>query len=114
AGTIDKEDQIRGYTDTDPLNGSCTSHILIPQYFYMCIMAVKNGQYKAIGFWTEHTTGQQLGTIVYADYAKSIDEIEQLTGLDFFCNLPDDIEAQVEATYNIDDWTQSSGKKRLP
>lgn len=117
AGTIDKEDQIRGYTDTDPLNGTssgnyCTSHILIPQYFYMCILAVKNGQYKAIGFWTEHTTGQQLGTITYSDYAKSIDEIEELTGLDFFCNLPDDIEAQVEASYDMGDWNQQTKNKR--
>ena len=106
AGTIDKADQIRGYTDTDPLNVHCSSHILIPQYFYMCILVVKDNQYKAIGFWTEHTTDQQLGTITYSDYAKSIDEIEELTGLDFFCNLPDDIEAQVEASYDIGDWNQ--------
>ncbi len=106
AGTIDKAEQIRGYTDTDPINVSCSSHILIPQYFYMCILVVKDNQYKAIGFWTEHTTGQQLGTITYSDYAKSIDEIEELTGLDFFCNLPDDIEAQVEASYDMGDWEQ--------
>ena len=112
AGTIDKEEQIRGYTDTDPLNGSCSSHILIPKYFYMCILVVKNNQYKAIGFWTEHTTDTQLGTITYSDYAKSIDEIEELTGLDFFCNLPDDIEAQVEASYNMDDWVQQTKNKR--
>ncbi len=116
AGTIDKAEQIRGYTDTDPLNGtstgSCSSHILIPQYFYMCILVVKDGQYKAIGFWTEHTTDTQLGTITYSDYAKSIDEIEELTGLDFFCNLPDDIEAQVEASYNMDDWNQQTKNKR--
>ena len=30
-------------------------------------------------------------------YAISIDELERRTGIDFFCNLPDDIENVVEA-----------------
>jgi endonuclease G len=31
------------------------------------------------------------------NYAVSIDTLEELTGIDFFCNLPDDIEEQVES-----------------
>ena len=34
----------------------------------------------------------------------SIDKLEQLTGIDFFCNLPDDIEKQVEKTFNASSW----------
>ena len=38
-----------------------------------------------------------------ANYVVNIDKLEQLTGLDFFCNLPDDIENRVEglATENV-------------
>ena len=74
----------------------------VPKYFYMCLLAVKNGKYKAIGFWTEHVN--QAEKYDYAHYAKSIKEIEQLTGIDFFCNLPDDIEQEVESSYNLSDW----------
>ncbi|MDY4499614.1 MAG: hypothetical protein SPE04_08590 [Prevotella sp.] len=38
-------------------------------------------------------------------YVVSIDRLEELTGIDFFCNLPDDIENKVEAqTYTVS-WT---------
>ena len=37
--------------------------------------------------------------------AISIDELEKKTGIDFFCNLPDYIEDEVESSYNVDDWT---------
>ena len=99
AGTIDKSSDILGYTNSSKTD----AHLLIPKYFYMCVLAVKNGQYKAIGFWTEHTN-QSISGANPATYAKSIDEIEQLTGIDFFCNLPDDKEEQVERSYNLSSW----------
>jgi len=34
----------------------------------------------------------------------TIDALEQETGIDFFHNLPDNIENTVEATYNVNDW----------
>ena len=36
--------------------------------------------------------------------ALSIDELEEKTGIDFFCNLPDDLENTVESSMNLDDW----------
>jgi endonuclease G len=36
--------------------------------------------------------------------AISIDELEAKTGIDFFCNLPDGIEAEVEASKNLNAW----------
>ena len=38
------------------------------------------------------------------DYAVSIDELERFTGIDFFCNLPDNTENAVEATLTLSDW----------
>ena len=37
--------------------------------------------------------------------AKSIDELESITGIDFYHNLPDDIEANIEKNYKESDWT---------
>jgi endonuclease G len=40
----------------------------------------------------------------YGDYAISIDELEKRTGIDFFCNLPDVVEKEVEAEVDQDFW----------
>ena len=40
----------------------------------------------------------------FAKYAISIDELEKRTGIDFFCNLPDDIELQVERNLVLGAW----------
>jgi endonuclease G len=34
----------------------------------------------------------------------SIDRLEELTGIDFFCNLPDDIENAVENKLDYSKW----------
>ena len=41
---------------------------------------------------------------VSSKYAISIDELEKRTGIDFFCNLPDNIENAVESSYYLSDW----------
>ena len=38
------------------------------------------------------------------NYTKSIDDIEELTNLDFYSLLPDDIEDNIEAFYILDEW----------
>ena len=38
-------------------------------------------------------------------YMMTIDEIEQMAEIDFFYQLPDEIEEKVESDYNISDWT---------
>lgn len=73
--------------------------LIIPRYFFMALLRVSNGTYSAIGIWTDqiinaNDTGANMG-----QYAISIDELEQRTGIDFFCNLPDNIEDNVEKSY---------------
>ena len=68
----------------------------VPQYFFVALL-LKNAQgYKAVGFWMEHRDSY----ITYeplAKWAMNIDELEEKTGIDFFCNLPDDVENRVES-----------------
>ena len=80
--------------------------LVCPRYFFMAVLCKKNsdktqGGYKAIGFWMEHKANNDDN---YAKYAVSIDQLEELTGLDFFCNLPDNIEEQVERNLVLSAW----------
>ena len=90
-GTIDKAENIIKYI------GSGQNKIPVPKYFFMALLCknkdTSNGGYKALGFWIQH---QSNDTKNLAQYVVSIRELEQLTGIDFFCNLPDKIEDAVE------------------
>lgn len=71
--------------------------LIVPKYFYMALLSVKDGVYRALGIWSPHANGSTTEFI-------TIDELEKRTGIDFFCNLPDDIENKVEATYDASYW----------
>ena len=45
-----------------------------------------------MGFWIQHKSNVSTDL---SPYVVNIDELERLTGIDFFCNLPDDIETYV-------------------
>lgn len=80
----------------------------VPDHYFMALLSVKNGSYSAIGFWMDHRQ-YDLGIIKndkveLAAHAVSIDRLEQLTGIDFFCNLPGAVEKAVEAAYTASVW----------
>ncbi len=85
-GTIE-DDQVF----PDKLKGE----MLVPKYFFVALLLKNSQGYKAIGFWMEHK-GSYDKKLPLADYAVNISELEQLTGIDFFCNLPDDTEKRIE------------------
>lgn len=101
-GTIDNDSQILEYARKGtPLQ------LLVPKYFYMAILcknkSTVNSGYKAIGFWMEHRSFYDDEKNV-APYIVSIDQLEGLTGIDFFCNLPDHIENEVEKAVMRNAW----------
>ena len=81
--------------------------LIVPKYFYMALLAYNKStnKYQAIGIWTEHKNEtESYKTNKLAHYAKSIDDLEEMTGIDFFCNLPDDIENEVESSFDLNYW----------
>ena len=92
-----------GTIDGDKVLETTSSGLLVPKYFYMAVLCKKGDSYKAIAFWTEHTN-TKITKANPADYAISVKELEELTGIDFFCNLPDDIEKNVEENLTLSDW----------
>ena len=81
------------------------NRVVIPDAFYKVLLVNDNG-YKGIGFYCENKAGKKK----LKTYARSIDEIEGMTGIDFFQKLPDDIEDTVEKEFNWDDWKTGSRK----
>ena len=62
-----------------------------------------------MAFWVEHTTQNKAGDNL-ANYIINIHHLEQKTGIDFFCNLPDKIEEEVE-NQNVEDIKRDWGFK---
>ena len=99
-GTIDGRDNVFDFLTHDDYG------VLIPKYFFMAILCVKNGKYKALGFWIEHKPSySQAEQKSIKQYAISIDELEQRTGIDFFCNLDDEIEEATEKATDVSAWS---------
>ena len=73
--------------------------IPVPEAFFKVVLSMK-GTPKAIGFIYKN----QAGNRPKGDYVNTVDEVERITGIDFFPSLPDDVENKVEAKANIDDW----------
>jgi len=115
AATITDKVTING-TETegiypDRCKGKSGHELIVPKYFYMAVLHYHKATntYQGVAFWTLHQDANDTNKN-YGDYAISIDELEQRTGIDFFCNLPDEIENVVEAEVDFKFWklTKSS------
>ena len=98
-GTI-RDGQIKGYAQS-----SARKQVAIPKYYFIALLKLKAGTYKSIGFLVEHKDyGRKATMDDVLDAAMTIDKLEQETAIDFFPNLPDDIETKVEKSYSKADW----------
>ena len=99
-GTIDREDQI---------HARIKGQLIVPKYFFMALLCKNSQGYKALGFWAEHINYVP-SDFKLSNFVVSIRELENLTGIDFFCNLPDDIENRVE-NLNVENVRRAWGLK---
>lgn len=92
------------YSEVQSLFGvTLTGTLTIPRYWYMAVLCLKDGTYHAMAFWSEQINSSCSNTTLRSCMI-TIDELERRTGIDFFCNLPDDIEDAVEATVETSFW----------
>ena len=76
--------------------------IVVPQSFYKVFLRRKSdGSWTTIGFVMPNAPGNR----PLMTYMLPVDEVEQMTNIDFFYTLPDSIEDVIEADYTISDWT---------
>lgn len=70
--------------------------VVVPVALYKAVLAhSKQGEYRALGAYFENR--ENPAEQFTKDDAISIDELEKLTGENFFCNLPPDKEREIEA-----------------
>lgn len=99
-GTI-ADGQVKGRCAVRNVTGN-TVQMVVPKYYFMaCVRRSKAGNVTGIAFWLEHSA---TNATTPAAAAITIDELERRTGIDLFCNLPDELENRVEATYNLASW----------
>ena len=81
-------------------------NVAIPKAYFKVVLKYKPGEgnngYAAIGFWFENRSYGDVN--ISRSYARSVDDIEKLTGFDFFCNLDNSIEAAVESSFLPGQW----------
>jgi len=77
--------------------------VVVPQGFFKVLLRKTKDApgYATIGFYCPNEAGSK----PIMTYAKSVDEIEKLTGIDFFPALPDSIEELVEKDFDFALWT---------
>lgn len=106
-GAIDNDNDLLGYCSRT--NGK---RVAIPGHYFMALLRVKGTTYNAIAFWIEHDYYPEYSdvndipnsTFVERQQVMTVDALEILTGIDFFHNLPDDIETKVESEYSQSLW----------
>jgi endonuclease G len=74
--------------------------IAVPKYYYKIILDVFGPQKKAIAFVMPNKGSK--ASFFY--YAVSIDSVERLTQINFFPALPDSLEENLEAGFNVELW----------
>lgn len=74
--------------------------IAVPDAFFKVVLSLQKGKEKAIGFVMNNSNDDQ----PMKDAAMSVDDVEKLTGFDFFASLPDNLEKRVESNYSLKAW----------
>ena len=75
------------------------NQVYVPEAFFKVVLCLQ-GRPKALGVIVRNNDGQKKRDLYY----NTVDQIERITGLDFFPLLPDDVEEAVESRVNIHDW----------
>ena len=81
------------------------NQVVVPEAFFKVVLRKETRSqgkpyYKAIGFLYENKGASR----DMSRYVRSVDELEELTGLDFFSLLPDNIENTIEKQADLRDW----------
>lgn len=75
------------------------NNVGVPDAFYKVVLRIGKKP-QALGFiYPNDGTHHKMSY-----YVLSVDEVENRTGIDFFYNLPDDIENEIEANSNLSRW----------
>ena len=95
--TVDGGESIKYVADKNRVQAA------LPNYYYKVLLRLRGTTYDAIGFWFDHKKIYQNRKPTASDM-RSINDIEKMTGYDFFKSLPKSIENSVESEFNPNMW----------
>lgn len=107
------EEKIRKWVDADgdlyvitgpilknPIGTIGKNKVTVPGSFYKIVLDYNYPKVKMIGFVIPNRETRR----GYEDYTMSVDDIERLTGIDFFPALPDKLEKDLESSNSPWEW----------
>lgn len=74
--------------------------IRVPDAFFKVIVSLRQGKEKGIGFFYRNDGSRQ----TMESAAMSIDQIEKMTGYNFFADLPNELEDRIESQNKLSTW----------
>tara|TARA_R110001583_G_scaffold38319_7_gene123890 strand:- start:78 stop:887 length:810 start_codon:yes stop_codon:yes gene_type:complete len=75
-------------------------YVSVPNLFYKALIDTNSGETKMIAFLMPHENSNK----PLYKFVVSVDKIEELTGIDFFPELDDDVENKLEASNSYKEW----------
>lgn len=92
--------------DGNPVEYIGESKVYVPRQFFKVILSPDAQPMRAIAFLmpNAHVPGGMQKAVT------TVDHIEELTGMDFFASLPDEIENKIEAESNFNAWPRTRRK----
>lgn len=101
------------YVVTGPILSSGLStigpnNVSVPNYYYKVLLDYSQPEIKAIGFILPNRSNK--GSLT--EFAVPIDQVEAMTGLNFFPNLPDKVESMLESSICISCWSWKANKPK--
>ncbi|MFH6770016.1 DNA/RNA non-specific endonuclease [Gaetbulibacter aquiaggeris] len=76
-------------------------HVAVPNQFYKIILDNNKGKMKMLAFLMPNKNSDK----ALYEFVVSVDDIEVLTGIDFFPELGDSLESQLEASSSYKNWS---------
>lgn len=75
--------------------------VAVPNQFYKVLIDINSGKVKMIAFLIPHKNSKE----PLYKFVVSVDDIEKITGIDFFPQLEDTLENKLEAASDYKDWS---------
>lgn len=74
------------------------NRVTVPSFFFKVLLTVVDGKYASVGFVMPNTDSVENN---YLSYAVTVNEVEEMTGIDFFTHLPDEVEELCETQHEV-------------
>lgn len=88
------------FNDDIAPNSIGTNNVTVPDQYYKVLLDLSEVGVKTIGFILPNRPSKD----PLASFAVSVDKVEEITGIDFYHTLNDDLEDEIESEYDIAKW----------